>query len=68
MKRYGIRITMPSDDPFRAAHLLGESWEGHRWFDSERERDRIFEEMTLLPPYYRDGDSPNQVLEKIEAD
>ena len=57
---------MPADDPFRAPHLLGEAWESYRWFDSERERDRIYAEMSQLPPYYRDGDTPNQVLEKVE--
>ena len=66
MKRYGIRITLPADDPFRAPHLIGEDWAGHRWFDSEAERDRIFHEMTHLPPYYRNGDIPNQVLVKVE--
>lgn len=66
MKRYGIRITLPEDDPFRAAHLLGESFETFRWFDTEQERDRIYDEMTTLPPYYRDGDKPNQVLAKVE--
>jgi hypothetical protein len=57
---------MPRDDPFRAAHLLGDAWEGYRWFESEEDRDRVFGEMTRLPPYYRDGDVPNQVVEKVE--
>ena len=34
MKRYGIRITLPPGDPFRAAHLLGDDWASHRWFDT----------------------------------
>ena len=59
---------MPADDPFRAAHLIGSDWEGFRWFDGEEERDRIFAQMERQPPYYRQGDTPNQVLAKIEED
>ena len=67
-KRYGIRITMPDDDPMRASHLLGEDWESFRWFDSAEERDRILLEMRTLPPFYRRGDAPNQVLEPVEEE
>lgn len=68
MTRYGIRITLPSDDTMRAAHLLGDDWESHRWFDTEGERDRIYEGMQRQPGYYRKGDSPTQLLSKVESE
>ena len=39
MKNFGIRITLPEDDPMRAEHLLGPDWEGFRWYDTAEERD-----------------------------
>lgn len=68
MTRYGIRITLPSDDTMRAAHLLGDDWESHRWFDTADERDHIFERMQRQPGYYRKGDSPTQLLSKVESE
>ncbi|MGI9335272.1 MAG: hypothetical protein ACR2RL_19165 [Gammaproteobacteria bacterium] len=68
MKQYGIRITLPREDSMRAAHLLGEDWEGHRWFDSAQERDRILERMERQPGYYRKGDTPTQLLSKVERE
>ena len=50
----------------RSAHLLGTDWEGYRWFDSESDRDRAFEEMLRQPRYYRKGDIATQVLAKVE--
>jgi hypothetical protein len=66
-KRYGIRITLPSTDPMRAAHLLGEDWEALRWFDSEEERDTVFQDMHRRIDYYRDGDIPSRILTKVEG-
>lgn len=66
MKRYGIRITLPPGDPMRAAHLLGEKWEVIRWFESSSLRDDAFAEMNKQLIYYRRGDSPSQILEKID--
>lgn len=65
-KRYGIRITMPSTDPMRAPHLLGEDWEAVHWFDTEEERDAVFKDMNRRVEYYRSGDYPSRVLTKIE--
>jgi len=50
----------------RSPHLLGTDWEGYRWFDSESDRDRAFEEMLRHPRYYRKGDIATQVLAKVE--
>lgn len=52
----------------RLPHLLGEDWEGLRWYASAEERDRACEQMQRQPPYYRSGDSPSQVLTKIERE
>lgn len=57
---------MPGDDTMAAAHLLGESWESVRWFDTSEARDEALADMQRQPPYYRRGDSPTVVLEKIE--
>ncbi len=65
-KKFGIRVTMPPTDPMRAPHLLGEDWEALRWFDSEEERDAVFEDMNRRVEYYRNGDTPSRILAKIE--
>lgn len=56
---------MSETNPMRLAHLLGADWETTKWFDSEAERDRVFDEMRRRIPYYRVGDEPAQVLSKI---
>ena len=66
MKKYGIKINMPAGDTMAAPHLLGDGWQSTRWFDSEEQRDRAHLEMERQPPYYRKGDSPTVILEKIE--
>ncbi len=66
MSRYGIRITMPATDPMNAPHLLGEEWEAFRWYDTEVERDHAFNVMQRQPGYYRRGDSPSVILEKVD--
>lgn len=65
-KKYGIRMTLPPDDPMRAPHLLGDAWESFKWFASERERDRAMAELQNKHPYYRVGDYPSLVLAKVE--
>ena len=68
MKRYGIKITLPPGDTMTAAHLLGDRWESHRWYDTVAERDRAYEQMLERPPYYRRDEDPTQVLVKVERD
>lgn len=65
MKRYGVKITMPEDDPLRAAHLLGPDWSSTRWFETPQERDEWIEAMRHEHPYSRRGDIPSQCYEKI---
>lgn len=66
MKKYGIRVTMPSGDPLGAAHLLGPDWEYYRWFATAEEREEALAEMQRQIPYYRPGDRPSQQLTKVD--
>ncbi len=63
-RRYGIRVTLPDGDTLR--NLLGDDWERLHWFPTEAERDRAFDNMAQRHGYYRDTDSPTQVLEKLD--
>lgn len=62
-RRFGIRVTLPAGDPLQ--RLVGDDWETQHWYASEAERDRAFDKMAERHGYYRETDSPTQVLEKI---
>jgi len=64
-KRYGIRCTLPPDDPMSAPHLLGPDWEAYRWYDSEQERDEAVEAFSREHLYSRRGDKPSVVYSKV---
>lgn len=49
-----------------APHLLGDDWTGTRWFSTAEERDAVLVSMQNHPRYYRRGDTPSIVLEKID--
>lgn len=49
-----------------APHLLGESWAGERWFETEAERDNAYEGMMRNPGNYRKGDRPSVQLTKVD--
>ena len=66
MDKYGIRITLPPGDTMSANHLLGPDFEVFRWYGSREERDEAFVAMQRHPDYYRSGDTPTQVLSKID--
>ncbi len=66
MHQYGIRITIPASSTMSKAHLLGKDWASYRWYSSEEARDRAFEEMRSQPYNYRQGDTIQQILEKVE--
>lgn len=63
--KFGIRVLLPDNDPLSMPHLLGEGWSAERWFATEVDRDRAFENMQNQPGNYRKGDVPSVVLEKI---
>jgi len=62
-RRFGIRVTLPATDTMRK--VLGDDWEQLHWYSSERERDLAYADMATRHGYYRDTDTPTQVLEKI---
>ena len=62
-RKFGIRVTLPPGDTFR--NVVGDDWERMHWYATEQERDAAFEQMATRHGYYRDTDSPTQVLEKV---
>lgn len=62
-KKYGIRVTLPAGDTFQ--RLLGDNWERVRWYATEQERDRAFDEVAKRHGYYRKTDTPTQMLQKV---
>jgi len=62
-RRFGIRVTLPANDTLRK--VVGDDWERLHWYPSEGVRDQAFEKMAVRHGYYRDTDSPTQILEKI---
>ena len=62
-RQFGIRVTLPPADTLR--NILGDDWEQLHWFASEGERDAAFAAMATRHGYYRESDSPTQILEKL---
>jgi hypothetical protein len=63
-RRFGIRVTLPATDTFRT--VIGDEWERCHWYPTAAERDRAYESMARRHGYYRNTDSPTQVLEKVD--
>lgn len=63
-RRFGIRVTLPANDTLR--NILGDDWERLLWYPSEAERDAALQKMAVRHGYYRNTDSPTQVLETID--
>lgn len=61
---YGIRLTLPPDDPF--IPILGADWETFHWFATPEERDDALEDKSGRHLYSRRGDLPQLVFEKVE--
>ena len=62
-RRFGIQVSLPEGDTFRS--LLGEDWDRVHWYATEAERDSAYDAMSTRHGYYRQTDSPTQVLIKI---
>ncbi|MDH3303757.1 MAG: hypothetical protein OEM92_00980 [Gammaproteobacteria bacterium] len=62
-RNFGIRVSLPDADTLR--NVVGDDWEQLHWYPTEAERDAAFEKMAIRHGYYRNTDSPTQVLEKI---
>jgi len=60
---FGIRVSLPENDTLR--NILGDEWEQVHWFPSEAERDAVFAEMATRHVYYRNTDTPTQILDKV---
>lgn len=63
---WGIRVRVPATDPFNK--LVGADWEKFHWYRSERERDTALERMRRKHGYYRIGDNPSQIVDKVQRD
>lgn len=62
-RKFGIRVSLPHGDSM--SKVLGIGWERLHWYPSETERDAAFVGMATRHGYYRNTDTPTQVLEKI---
>ena len=62
--RFGIRVTLPPGDTFRA--IIGDDWETVHWYPDEASRDQALAEMARRHPYSRIGDAPRIVLEPVQ--
>ena len=62
-RKFGIKVTLPQGDTFQS--LLGTTWERVHWFATEAERDAAYVDMATRHGYYRQTDTPTQVLVKI---
>ena len=61
---YGIRVSLPTGDPFYK--LLGPEWQRLHWYSTPAERDAAMAEMSRRHEYSRAGDKPALVFQKIE--
>lgn len=59
-------MTLPTDDPMRAAHLLGADWEAFRWYQTPAERDAAFAGLERADLFSRTGDRQSLRLEKVD--
>jgi hypothetical protein len=64
LRPYGIRVSLPSGDPF--TKLLGTEWHRFHWYASADERDAALAEMSRRHQYSRSGDTPSLVFQKVE--
>lgn len=62
-RKYGVKISLPDGDTF--GPLLGNDWERVRWYATEQERDRAYDDIAKRHGYYRQTDTPTQILEKV---
>ena len=62
--RYGIRVTMPPNDPLR--RLLGNDWQKEHWFVTREERDETLRDMASRHAFSRIGETPSIRLESLE--
>jgi hypothetical protein len=59
-------VSLRRGDPF--ARLVGEDWHKLHWYATETERDAALVEMSRRYPFFRIGDEPALVFEKVHAE
>lgn len=65
-RQWGIRLSLPRNDPM--ATLLGDDWHEYQWFASEADREAKLEQLRRQFLYYRKGDTPSFVLERVNRE
>lgn len=66
-QKYGVRMTLPENNPLNAEHLLGADFNAERWFDTEAERTAFLKSYQTPFIFYRKSDTATlhyQLLEK----
>jgi hypothetical protein len=63
---FGLRLSLPTGDPMR--NLLGDDWHTYEWFETEADRERRMTELAGQFVYYRKGDRPTYVVERVNRD
>jgi hypothetical protein len=64
LRPYGIRVSLPPEDPFRK--LLGPEWHRLHWYSTPEERDTALADMAHRHQYSRSEDKPSLVFQKVE--
>lgn len=62
-RAWGIRLSLPESHPM--GDLFGKDWHEYQWFASEAARDAKLEQLQRQFVYYRKGDRPSLVLERV---
>lgn len=63
---FGVRVSLRRGDPF--AKLVGADWSSEHWYATEHDRDEALEEMSRRYPFFRVGDEPALVFERVSRD
>lgn len=62
-RAFGLRLSLPEGDTMRA--VLGDDWCVFEWFETEADRERRIAELDAQFVYYRKGDRPTYVAERV---
>jgi hypothetical protein len=65
-KAWGIRLSLPEQDPMRL--VLGDDWHEYQWFASEEDREAKLAQLQGQFVYYRKGDVPSFVVERVNRE
>lgn len=63
-QRFGIKVSLRGNDPFR--NLVGSDWSREHWYASARERDDALAAMSQKYIYFRPGDQPSLLFTKVD--